>query len=326
MAQHERGLQGSHQPVGIKESRRSTISPDGATAWPWLCQGENVSVYYARLKPTRWPEHHHRQAELLLTFDGACAEVAWRNKSGHVGKQSLGPHQFCLIPPNVPHECEWENEADVVAIFMEQRLLKEHVNGSFRAVVVDDFQILTQVDTFLWSIGGMFRSLCRIAAIQPASFIEGIGTALAARTLEQHFHGDHPGAISRPKLPGAALRRMVDYIQSHMRDAITVTDLARDAALSVDHFARLVKNTTGWSPLQFLIKCRVEKALELLRTGEFRVAEAACEVGFYDQSHLDRHCRKFFGFSPKSAMKAVLNAGSSLKTPETSKILATELV
>jgi AraC-like DNA-binding protein len=31
--------------------------------------------------------------------------------------------------------------------------------------------------------------------------------------------------------------------------------------------------------------------------------------GFYDQSRLDRHCQKFFGFSPKSAMKAMLEMG-----------------
>ena len=312
MVRHERGLQSSHQPVGIKESGRPTIFSDGATAWPWLCQGENVSVYYAGLKPTRGPEHHHPQAELLLTFDGACAEIISRSKSGHITKHSLGAHQFCLIPPNVPHECVWKSEADVVAILMGERLLKEHVNGPFRTVVVGDFKVLTQADALLWSIGGIFRSLCRMAALQPASFIEGMGTALAARTLEQHFHGEHPGVISLPKLPVAALQRMVDFIQAHMREAISVADLALDAALSVDHFARLVKNTTGWSPLQFLLKCRVEKALELLRTGNFRVAEAACEVGFYDQSHLDRHCRKFFGFSPKSAMKAVIaSAGLS---------------
>ena len=325
MPEHERGFQSSSQPVGREESKRTPILPDGATVWPWLCQGENVSVYYARLKPSHWPEHHHEQAEFLLTFDSACAEITWRNKSGRIGKHSLGANQFCLIPPNLRHECQWKSDADVVAIYMEERLLKAHVNGPFRAVVVDDFKVLTRVDAFLWSIGGMFRSLCRIAAIQPASFIEGMGTALAARTLEQHFHGEHPGTISLPKLPGAALQRMVEYIQANMRDAITVADLAKHAALSVDHFARLVKNTTGWSPLQFLLKCRVEKALELLRTGEFRVAEAACEVGFYDQSHLDRHCRKFFGFPPKSAMRAaVTDAGMSLNNPETSKLIAVE--
>src|ERR1035437_1432916 len=106
MVQHERGLQSSHQPVGIKESRRWPILPDGATSWPWLCQGENVSVYYASLKPIRWTEHHHEQAELLLTLDGAFAEIKGRSRSGQVTKDSLGPHQFGLIPPNVPHECE----------------------------------------------------------------------------------------------------------------------------------------------------------------------------------------------------------------------------
>jgi len=288
---------------------------------PWLCQSEKVSVYYAHLKPTGWAEHHHRQAELILTFDDGCAEVTWRGKGGRTGRCSVGAHQFCLIPPNLPHSCEWKCEADVVAIYIEERLLKEHVNGSFRAITVDDFRVLARVDTFLWSIGGMFHALCRTAAIQPASFIEGIGTALASRTLEQHFNGNQSGAISLPQLPSATLRRMVEYIHAHMHDAITVAELAGDAALSVDHFARLVKNTTGCSPLQFLLKCRVEKALELLRTGEFRVAEAAYEVGFYDQSHLDRHCRKFFGFPPKAAIKAALVVtGLSSKIPESSKI------
>ncbi len=282
------------------------LSPAEQPYGPWLCQSEKVSVYYAHLKPTRWPEHHHRQAELILTFDGSCAEVTWRGKGGRTRKRFVGAHQFCLIPPKLPHACEWKSEADVVAIYIEERLLKEHVNGSFRTVIVDDFQVLARVDTFLWSIGGMFHALCRTAAIQPASFIEGIGTALASRTLEQHFHGNPSGSNGLPQLPGATLRRMVEYIHAHMHDAITVAELAGDAALSVDHFARLVKNTTGCSPLQFLLKCRVEKALELLRTGEFRVAEAACEVGFYDQSHLDRHCRKFFGFPPKAAIKAAL--------------------
>lgn len=312
MVHREEALPNSHHPVGIKESERLPILPVGATVWPWLCQGKNVSVYYTSLKPTCWPEHRHEQTELLLTFDGASAEITWEERSGQIAKCSLGAHQFCLIPPNVPHSCEWKSKADIVAIYIEERLLREHINGPFHSVIIDDFQALTYADAFLWSIGGMFRSLCHIAAIQPASFIEGMGTALAARTLEQHFNGDHPGVITLPKLPGASLLRMVTYIQANMHDAISVADLAKDAALSVDHFARLVKNTTGWSPLQFLLKCRVEKALELLRTGEFRVAEAAYEVGFCDQSHLDRHCRKFFGVSPKSAMKVFLDVGSSL--------------
>ena len=294
----------------------STERPYGT----WLCQSEKVSVYYARLKPTHWAEHQHRQAELFLTFDGASAEITWHNKAGPAGTQFVGANQFCLIPPNCRHAYDWKSEADVVVVFIEECLVREHVNGAFRTIVVDDFQALARLDACLWSLGGIFRDLCRTPIVQPASFIEGIGTALAARILERHFHGNYHGGNSRPKLSGEALLRMAHYIRVHMHETITVADLARDAALSVDYFSRLVKNKTGLSPLHFLQKCRVEKALELLRTGKFRVAEAANEVGFYDQSHLDRHCRKFFGFSPKTAMQTETSAVPSLKKPEASKI------
>jgi AraC family transcriptional regulator len=122
-----------------------------------------------------------------------------------------------------------------------------------------------------------------------------------------------------PGLPDDVLNRLVTFIDSHLHENITVSDMARHAAMGVDHFTRLLKNSTGTSPLQFLLKCRVEKALELLRTGKFRVGEVACQVGFYDQSHLDRQCRKFFGCAPKSVMSAS-ERESSLKMPGMSKI------
>ena len=290
----------------------------------WLCRGEKVSVYYDCLKPNFLPEHDHKQAELFLTFDAAQAEITWRGKARRMNSHIVGAHQFCLIPPNVPHTLAWKNEADVVIIHIEDRLLKEHVKVPLDTVIVNDFQPLTQLDACLWSLGAIFRDLCRKPAIAPASFIEGIGTALASRTLEQHFRAD-PGMTTQSKLSGSAMRQMLEYIDANIQGTITVLDLARNAALGVDHFAKLLKGTTGTSPLQFLLKYRVQKALELLRTGEFRVAEAAYEVGFYDQSHLNRHCQKFFGFSPRSALKAAMISDSSSKKPETSKIFAAAL-
>lgn len=286
----------------------------------WLCQSDRVSVSYSRLMPACWPDHQHRQAKLFLTFDDASAEITWQGRAGHPKKQVISAHQFCLIPPDCRHTFDWKNEADVVTVLIEDQLLRGQMNGAFHSVVVDDFHALARPDACLWSIGTIFRELCRTSVLQPASFVEGIGTALAVRFLERHFHSDSHGAHPRPKLTGEALHRMEQYIRVHMHEAITVADLARDAGLSVDYFSRLAKNTTGSSPLHFLQKCRVEKALGLLRTGKFRVAEAACEVGFYDQSHLDRHCRKFFGFSPKTAMPAEPSAVLSLKKPEASKI------
>lgn len=284
-------------------STAQDLLPANPPSDTWLCQSENLNVYYARVKPTCWPVQQHRQAKFLLTFDDACAEVIWQNNAGYAGNHFLNANQFCVIPASCRHALDWKSEADLVVVLIDESMVWEHVNGSLRTVVVGDFQALARQNTCLWSIGRILRDLCRTPVAPPFAFIEGIGTALVARTLERHFQQAYQASDSRPKLTDEALHRMTRYIHAHMHEPIAVVDLARDAALSVDYFSKLVKNKTGLSPLRFLQKCRVEKALELLRTGEFRVAEAALEVGFYDQSHLDRQCRKFFGFSAKTACR-----------------------
>ncbi len=294
----------------------ATEQPYGA----WLCQGEEVSVYYARLKPHVWPEHHHQQAELFFTLGAAEVAVTWRTPAGLLKKQLVTADQFCLIPPNVPHACDWKQEGDVVVVYLEQGLLKEEVHRSLSKVLVGNFRPLLRLDVCLRSLQNIFRELCHKAKRPSPSFIEGIGTALASRTLEQHFEINRRDVKTLPGLPERALEQVMEYIRGHLHETITVTDLARHAALSRHHFARLLKSSTGSSPLQFLLKCRVEKALELLRTGKFRVGEAACEVGFCDQSHLDRQCRKFFGFPPRTMMNAPAS-NSSLKIAGTSKIV-----
>ena len=288
----------------------------------WLCRGENVSVHYAHLPPDSWPEHSHRQAELLLTFDDAQAKITWWDGAGQ-REAAVGAHQFCLIPPDFPHACEWSTEADAVVVYLDEEFLHEHVREPLGGVIVGDFQPLSRLDACLWSLGAIFKDLCGKEDFPPASFIEGVGVALAARTLEQHFQKNGRSEEARQKLAPDGTRRVIDYIEGHLQENITMEDLAKHVCLSEDHFRELFKNTTGLPPLQFVLKHRVQKALELLRTGKFRVAEAAYEVGFSDQSHFDRHCRKFFGFSPKQGIK---NPESSSKNPETSKIPTLEMI
>jgi AraC family transcriptional regulator len=216
----------------------------------------------------------------------------------------VGRHQFCLIPPNVAHTCEWKREADIVTVFFGERLLKSQVGQQVSDVVVGNFRPLTRLDSCLWSLGCIFHDLCHKKERPSASFIESVGTELASRTLELHFQATRRNVRKQPGLSEDVLHRVAVYVDSHLHESVNVNDMARHVALSVDQFARLLKISTGVSPLQFLLKCRVEKALELLRTGKYRVGEVASQVGFCDQSHLDRNCRKFFGCVPRAAITA----------------------
>jgi len=55
------------------------------------------------------------------------------------------------------------------------------------------------------------------------------------------------------------------YIQANLDQGIHIDELARAAGLSLFHFAKLFKRSTGSSPHQYVLQRRLERAKELLR-------------------------------------------------------------
>jgi AraC family transcriptional regulator len=287
-----------------------------------LFRGERLSVFCDHQQPKYWPEHMHRQAQLFLTFDGADGEITWRRRSGNVVTEPLHAHQYCFIAPSCLYALKWKKAADVVLLHIGDRLVAEHLTVPMQGVVVEDFRPLTRLDGCLWSLAETLWEACRRPRSPGASFVEGIGTALAARVLERQFHLSEVTAKASAVLSQSLLKRLFAYIESHLDGDISVEELAKQAGLCEAHFARTFKNATGSSPSQFILKCRVEKGLELLRSGEFRIADAAFQVGFCDQSHFHRQCRKFFGLTPKAVLQKAQSAKLSKKKSESSKIAA----
>ena len=73
--------------------------------------------------------------------------------------------------------------------------------------------------------------------------------------------------------------------------------------MSPNYFARLFKQTTGITPHQYVIRCRIERAKELIQRGNLPLIEIATQVGFLDQSHLNRHFKRLVGVTPKTYYK-----------------------
>ena len=69
------------------------------------------------------------------------------------------------------------------------------------------------------------------------------------------------------------------------------------AQLERSYLIRAFRKQVGVPPYAYLLNCRVERARTLLASG-VPPAEAALEVGFGDQSHLNRFFRRFVGTTP----------------------------
>ena len=136
------------------------------------------------------------------------------------------------------------------------------------------------------------------------SYGEMLAAAVVARLLSRYSTVHAPGPPAGERLSHLQLRRVTEYIQANLGQNIPLAKLAAVAGISLFHFARLFKQTTGCAPHQYIIRCRVERARQLLLDGPGNTADVALNVGFCDQSHLTMHFRRAFGVAPKQFQRA----------------------
>lgn len=94
------------------------------------------------------------------------------------------------------------------------------------------------------------------------------------------------------------LRPVLNFIDEHFPEPITVSDAASIARMSKSHFIRFFANVIGQPFIAYITNLRVTKAERLLAATDIPIAELSLQVGFCDQSYFGKVFRKSIGMSP----------------------------
>jgi AraC family transcriptional regulator len=104
----------------------------------------------------------------------------------------------------------------------------------------------------------------------------------------------------RPGLPAAVLRRAKEFLHDRMNRNPGITELSAAVGMSVDHFSRMFKRSTGLPPHQYLCDIRLERAKRLLAEGRMPIIEISYEIGYANPSQFSAFFRKRTGLSPSA--------------------------
>lgn len=96
-----------------------------------------------------------------------------------------------------------------------------------------------------------------------------------------------------------AVNQIITYLDAHYNEKISLDAIAQNMYLSSVYISKIFKDETGESPINYLIKIRLEKAKDMLVSSDYdSIKKIANAVGYDDAYHFSKLFKKYYGVSP----------------------------
>jgi AraC family transcriptional regulator len=136
-------------------------------------------------------------------------------------------------------------------------------------------------------------------------YTDYLAHALAVRMLYQGRQAQ-PQTSNRgtSALPRHVLRRIVERMRCFSSD-LSLHALAKESGYSRVHFVRMFRAATGYSPHNYLLNLKLERARELLRNPSLSLIDIALDCGFASHSHMSRIFHRIVGVTPSAYRRSL---------------------
>jgi AraC family transcriptional regulator len=153
-------------------------------------------------------------------------------------------------------------------------------------------------DSSLWET--IFKLKTLIGSADPGNrmYAEALGGVLAHELLR--LHGGMPAArpANRGGLAVWQQRRVLDFVEEHLEDDISLKMLADVVRLSRYHFLRSFKKSFGKPPHRYWTERRIERAKSLLADQRASITEIALDLGYSTTSAFSATFHRVTGLTP----------------------------
>ncbi len=220
------------------------------------------------------------------------------------GRQGqLGTGNLVILPAGAPTDWHLEREGEVrhLHLYLSPTLIQEvAISADIYPDTVEFMATLGIFDPQIETIALSLLSELRSDGLGGKLYVESLANILSIHLLRHHSSVKQPALPRSVGLDRTTLKRVSTYIEEHLAEELSLSEIATVASLSPYHFARLFKASTGVSPHQYVIGRRIERAKLLLSTTNWPLTAIAHAVGFAHESHLSQHFKRLTGLTPGS--------------------------
>jgi AraC family transcriptional regulator len=208
------------------------------------------------------------------------------------------PGEVMILSANQANEWRWDQAPDVLHLYLPTALLQQAAveTGCEGCELIDGFG---RSDPVIFRIGSDLLLEMSSHGLGCRLYGDALAQLLAVQLLRTHTRLRRVRNPGDPVLPKAKLRRVIEYVEAHLGESLTVKQIAGLAGVSTFHFARAFKNSAGLPVHQYVLRRRVERACRLLGRPELTIAEIALSVGFANQNHFTTCFGRILGTTPK---------------------------
>jgi AraC family transcriptional regulator len=243
------------------------------------------------------PEHEHPTHFLNLLRSGQITCKWWTN-GGQTGSAQEGPGTIYLLPAGTRDRLTRSGPTDQTMLVIAPHFLARALEETAHLA---DFELITH-----WNIRDRHIVSVMLALhgdLQDGSpagplYGESLGVALAYYLVRRYSVRAPRAREYKGGIPAIRLNRVLDFMRHNYARETRLRELAELAGMSPHYFCELFKKSTGLSPHQYSIRCRIDQAKIYLRNRQFTIGQVAKATGFVDQSHFSKVFSRIVGVTP----------------------------
>ncbi|MGB3299097.1 MAG: AraC family transcriptional regulator [Phormidesmis sp.] len=289
----------THTPDSI--ARNLLDLPCAPIVFSSRAQWETIQLALFHQPPHRIPEHispHH-----VICINAGKPVTLEQTIDGKTCIEDSVPGDIGIYPAHLWQSFEWHQNAEFLQLYLEPIVLNRISSELYGKDSIELLPRPTPIDPVISQIAIALQNTLNTQSTGCKLYIDAMANALATHLVYHYsahdlIHKTHSGGLSDHQL-----KRVTDYIDEHLAEDLSLSELAGLVPLSSFHFARLFKSSTGFAPHQYHIRCRMKRTKQLLLEKELSIAQVAHVVGFASQSHLNYHFKRIVGLTPTAFLR-----------------------